>query len=389
MHLARQLGSQSGLADPGLADHRDQLAAAGARSLPALAQPRELGVAPDERSAQRRRRARAAAPHDGSCSSEASWRRIDSCRSPQLRAGLDADLLHQQAARVAVGLERLGLAPAAIQREHAAARPAARAAGARPPAPAARRPASPCRPAARSASTRSLESRPVAAPRAARISAARTARTRDPASGGPRHSPSASRSSDAACSGCSVGERPPACVDQLVEALGVELARSARAGGSPRAWSPRSSPSPSALRRREMCTCTVLIAPARRVVAPQRDGQALSAHRLVGVQQQHRQQRPRPRAPQGHSAAGLGGDLKWTQDPEMHMPPRPTLLRQHTGSQASGRALRSARADTAAQRTGRLCRGAPFQVRASRAVRRPTLADRWQQAWRRAHMADR
>ena len=38
---------------------------------------------------------------------------------PQLGAGLDADLLDQHCARVAVGLERLRLAPAAVQREHA------------------------------------------------------------------------------------------------------------------------------------------------------------------------------------------------------------------------------------------------------------------------------
>ena len=37
---------------------------------------------------------------------------------PQLGAGLDADLLDERRARVAVGLERLGLAPGAVQREH-------------------------------------------------------------------------------------------------------------------------------------------------------------------------------------------------------------------------------------------------------------------------------
>ena len=36
----------------------------------------------------------------------------------QLRPRLDPDLLHQRAPRVAVGLQRLGLPPAAIQREH-------------------------------------------------------------------------------------------------------------------------------------------------------------------------------------------------------------------------------------------------------------------------------
>ena len=36
----------------------------------------------------------------------------------QLRAGLDADLLHERRARAAVGLQRLRLPPGAIQREH-------------------------------------------------------------------------------------------------------------------------------------------------------------------------------------------------------------------------------------------------------------------------------
>ena len=40
-------------------------------------------------------------------------------QAPQLRAGLDADLLDQRARACAVGVERLGLPPAAVEREHA------------------------------------------------------------------------------------------------------------------------------------------------------------------------------------------------------------------------------------------------------------------------------
>ena len=54
----------------------------------------------------------------GRASSDGSWRRIASCSAPQLRPGLDADLLDERAPRLAVDLERLGLAPAAIEREH-------------------------------------------------------------------------------------------------------------------------------------------------------------------------------------------------------------------------------------------------------------------------------
>ena len=40
-------------------------------------------------------------------------------QAPQLGAGLDADLFDERGARIAVGLERLRLATAAVQREHA------------------------------------------------------------------------------------------------------------------------------------------------------------------------------------------------------------------------------------------------------------------------------
>ena len=40
-------------------------------------------------------------------------------QAPQLRAGLDADLLDERRPRLAVGVQRIGLPPGAVQREHA------------------------------------------------------------------------------------------------------------------------------------------------------------------------------------------------------------------------------------------------------------------------------
>ena len=51
-------------------------------------------------------------------SSEGSWRRIASWRARSCGPRLDADLLDERPPRVAVDLERLGLAPAAVEREH-------------------------------------------------------------------------------------------------------------------------------------------------------------------------------------------------------------------------------------------------------------------------------
>ena len=71
---------------------------------------------------RRRGRASGSAAVDGACEVERGVLREDRVVEPaQLRPGLDADLLHQRRARLAVGLERLGLAPRPVQREHAAA----------------------------------------------------------------------------------------------------------------------------------------------------------------------------------------------------------------------------------------------------------------------------
>ena len=87
-----------------------------AASAPAVGAARRRGrpaAAPSPRRARAETSATAA-----STSSEGSWRRIASCSRRSLRRRLDADLLDQCPPGVSVGLERLGLAPAPVQREH-------------------------------------------------------------------------------------------------------------------------------------------------------------------------------------------------------------------------------------------------------------------------------
>ena len=114
--LARQLGGEPGLAHPVRAGDRHQRARAGGRVQPVLPQPADVVVAADQ---QRR------------CvelGRELPDRRLDVERrvlaqdrvvqALQLGRRLDPDLVDQRPPGVAVGLQRLGLAPAPVQREH-------------------------------------------------------------------------------------------------------------------------------------------------------------------------------------------------------------------------------------------------------------------------------
>jgi hypothetical protein len=58
----------------------------------------------------------------------------------------------------------------------------------------------------------------------------------------------------------------------------------------------------------------------RGILAPQRHGEALGAHRLVGVQEQHRQQRPALLAAQPDGAA-VAEHFERTENPELHLLP--------------------------------------------------------------------
>src|SRR5919201_335613 len=107
---------QSRLAHPALADHHHQRARAVPRSVPALAQPLELAIAPDQHG---RRPSVELARQLAGLELEGDILAQDRLVQPaELRAGLHADLIDQQPPRLAVRLQRLGLAPAPIQREH-------------------------------------------------------------------------------------------------------------------------------------------------------------------------------------------------------------------------------------------------------------------------------
>ena len=178
----------------------------------------------------------------------------------QLGTGLDADLLDEDATGLAVDLERLGLPPAAIQREHQLRREplARRVLGQQLPQLAHQRgvPAG-----ARDRPPRAPPAPPAAAPPAARSPPARTARTPTP----PAAARATARAPRAAAPPPARAARAPARA-----APPPRHARSARrrarpgapAAGSPPAWSrsPRHPRAPCATARRS--TCTVLAAPA-------------------------------------------------------------------------------------------------------------------------------
>ena len=118
MELARELGGEPGLADPGGARDERHPGPTGLGLGPALAQPTELALAPGEQRGAalelarqllgRRRRG------EGGVLGEDLL-----LEAAQLGPGLDPDLLGQRLARLAVGLQGLGLAPGAVEGEHA------------------------------------------------------------------------------------------------------------------------------------------------------------------------------------------------------------------------------------------------------------------------------
>ena len=94
----------------------------------------------------------------------------------------------------------------------------------------------------------------------------------------------------------------------------------------------------------------------RHVLAPQRDRQAFRAHRLIGVQREHREHGARSGAAELHRAA-VGADLERTKDPELQHSLRdviPGAARQSTaraGTAGAGRPGRRIRRRGAAWRS--------------------------------------
>ena len=118
MHVPGQLSDEPGLADAVDAADRDDAAVPVLRGPPMLAQPRQIGVATDERRGRldvERRRQIARGRRGFERRVLVEHRAVQTL---ELWTGLDAGLVDEHAAGVAVDHERLGLAPAAIEREH-------------------------------------------------------------------------------------------------------------------------------------------------------------------------------------------------------------------------------------------------------------------------------
>ena len=91
----------------------------GARSRRSSSRPSRGGGGDRQGGAARRPgRRRGAAQRVGAASSAGSWARIAALEALQLAARLEAELLDQRVAGAAVGVERVGLAAGAIEREH-------------------------------------------------------------------------------------------------------------------------------------------------------------------------------------------------------------------------------------------------------------------------------
>ena len=321
MEVARQLRGQPRAAAPRRAADHDHHARTGARPLPRVPQPPQLGVAPEQRRGRlelarqldrRRRHERLVVAQD---------RRVELA---QLGARLDADLPDERRPRVAVRLERVGLAAAAVERQQQlrAQALAQRMLGderlelrdQRPLAPERELGLDPLLPPdqvqllepldvdARERLELEIRERP-AAPQALAV---------------PQHPGRASR--------VPLLERSPPLGQQPLEAVQVELAgldvhevagraREEDRVGAERLAQPRHVDLDGVARRR------------RRVLGPQLLDQAIAGDDPVGLQQQDRQQRALLRAAE-REPVPVRADLERTEDAEVDASRGPATLSQ-------------------------------------------------------------
>ena len=116
--LAGDLGRQARLPDSVRADERHERAGTALDLLPALAQPHKLRLSPYE---PPRRGGVELARQLGNRMRQLERGVVTQDRlvqAPEIRSGLYADVRYEPAPRTRVGLERLGLATVAVQREH-------------------------------------------------------------------------------------------------------------------------------------------------------------------------------------------------------------------------------------------------------------------------------
>ena len=115
MRLAGQLGGQSRPATARRTDDDRDPTAARAGLLPRCSQQLELAIASEERRRGHQLRRELRGRRSGQRVVLAQHRRVE---LSQLRAGLHADLIDERRPRVPVRIERIRLAPGAIEREH-------------------------------------------------------------------------------------------------------------------------------------------------------------------------------------------------------------------------------------------------------------------------------
>ena len=208
----------------------------------------------------------------------------------QLAPGVQAELLDERVAGAPVGVERVGLAAGAVEREHQLRRAGARGTGARRSARAARRRS---RRGGRARARRPSPPRSAASRRSASRSASLAGGPSSgvSASGAPRNSARASRRSRGRGVEVAGRARAAAAAHERLEALEVELAGLAARRRSP---APRVTiASAGAERAPQLGDVDLerLGRGGRRVLAPQHVDEPLGGDRVVAVrEQQHRQQ---------------------------------------------------------------------------------------------------
>ena len=322
MDLLRELGGDARPPDPGRPGDQHELAAATRGALPAREQPVQLGGAAEDRGP---RGGRELVGQLGGLRRQPRILPEDRLlQVAQLRARLDAELADEPLARVLVGVERLGLAAAAVEREHQLGGEALvrRVLGHQPaqladdlgvPAggdvglDAARERGDP----------RLLEAAHLAGcERLVRQVAER------------RAAPQAERLAQQLRRGVGPAGRQlaPAARDELVEALHVALAGADAEPVPGRGPRHRVAVAERLAQPRDV-DLHGLDRPGRRVRAPQRERQPLGADRLVRIQEKDGEDRSRLGSTERDRAVGAA-DLQRSQDVELHRPRRNATFRR-------------------------------------------------------------
>ena len=314
MDLLRELGGEPRPPDPGRAGDQHELAAPARGALPAREQPVQLGGAAEDRGPRGRRelvgqlgrprRQLRIVPQD----------RL--LQLAQLRSRLDAELADEPLARVLERVERLGLAAAAVEREHqlggeALVRRVLRHQPAQLPDDLGVPPGGDVGlDAARQRGDPGLLEAPHVARGERRVGevAERCA------------APEPERLAQQVRGGLGPPARQlaPAARDELVEALHVALAGADAEPVPGRGPRHRVAVAERLAQPRDV-DLHGLDRPGRGVLAPQRDRQPLGADRLVGIQEKDGEDRSRLGSTERDRAVGAA-DLQRSQDVELHRP---------------------------------------------------------------------